>query len=67
MSQKGKAGKHLWKAQQATVGTDLADRITDQSVEQMRAWLDAGRIPLRVRISARLRGQHLRLPKDTHG
>jgi hypothetical protein len=65
MSRTGKAGKQAWKEQEGAFGKDLADRISAQSAEQMRAWEQAGRIPLRVRIVARLRGQHLKLPGDT--
>ena len=65
MSRKGKAGKQAWKEQEGVFGKDLADRISAQSADQMRAWEKAGRIPLRVRISARLAGQHINLPGDT--
>jgi hypothetical protein len=65
MSRKGEAGKQAWKEQEGAFGKDLADRISAQSADQMRAWAQAGRIPLRVRIVARLRGQRIKFPGDT--
>jgi hypothetical protein len=64
MSQKGKAGKQAWKEQEGVFGNNLADRISAQSADQMRAWERAGRIPLRFRIVTRLRGQRIKLPGD---
>jgi hypothetical protein len=63
MSAKGKAGKAAWAERAARYPQDLTAEIVAQSEERMEAWAARGRIPMRVRIMARLSGRPLRLPR----
>ncbi len=62
MSEKSTSGKAAWMARAATYDDDLTTRITDNSKARMSAWTARGRIPVRVRIMARLAGHPVRLP-----
>jgi hypothetical protein len=62
MSEKSKAGKAAWSARAATYPEELADQITKDSKARMAAWTAQERIPLRVRLMARLAGRPVRLP-----
>ena len=67
MSKKSTAGKEVWATRAATYGEDLADEIAKRSTASMNAWTARGRIPLRVRLLARLSGRPVRLPADQTG
>lgn len=60
MSAKGRAAKAAWAARAGIYNRDLTDRIADDAKARMDAWEANGRIPLRVRITARLAGRPLR-------
>jgi hypothetical protein len=62
MSAKSRAGKATWAARAVTYRQDLTDRIAADATARTDAWNVAGRIPVRVRIMARLAGRPLRLP-----
>ena len=62
MSEKSKAGKAAWAARAGTYQQDLADKIATSSKVRMDAWTARDRIPLRVRVMARLSAHPLRLP-----
>lgn len=62
MSAKSRAGKVAWSARAATYRKDLISRIADDSKAGMDAWTTSERIPIRVRIMARLAGRPLHLP-----
>ncbi|MFT4288965.1 hypothetical protein [Nocardioides sp.] len=64
MSKKGRAGKAEWEAKVPTYRQELAEGIQRDAAARMAAWTAAGRIPLRVRIMSRLRGQPVHLPED---
>lgn len=64
MSARGKAGKAAWKARAATYHKELAKQITEDSNARMNEWTARGRVPVRVRIMARLTGRCIRLPRD---
>ena len=66
MSDKSRAGKAAWAARAATYGEDLTHQISDRvvagSAARMDAWIAHGRIPMRVRIMARVAGRPLPAP-----
>jgi len=61
MSAKSRAGKAAWAARATTYRQDLTDRIAADATARTDAWSVAGRVPIRVRIMARLAGRPLRL------
>jgi hypothetical protein len=65
MSAKSRAGKEAWAARGTTYQQDFASQITDRITKDaqtcMEGWQASGRIPLRVRIMARLAGRRLAL------
>ncbi len=66
MSRRSVEGKRIWRERGDKLAAEITDRITDQitaeSRQQMHSWAAAGRIPLWVRIKARLRGRRIDLP-----
>ena len=67
MSAKGRAGKEAWVARAATFDRDLTDQIMADATVRMGSWEAKGRIPLRVRVIARLAGRPVRLPERQAG
>jgi hypothetical protein len=62
MSAKSQAGKAAWAARATTYRQDLTDRIAEDSKIRMDEWTARGRIPIRVRIMARLARRPVHLP-----
>jgi hypothetical protein len=62
MSEKSRAGKAVWATRAATYPEDLANQIAADSKARMGTWSERGRIPIRVRLMARLTGRPVRLP-----
>lgn len=62
MSAKSAAGKATWTARAVTYRQDLTDGIAADATARVDSWTAAGRIPMGVRIMARLAGRPLRLP-----
>jgi hypothetical protein len=62
MTTKSRAGKATWAARAVTYRQDLTDRIAADATARTKVWSVAGRIPVRVRIMARLAGRPVRLP-----
>jgi hypothetical protein len=62
VSEKSNAGKAAWAARASTYQQDLADEIATSSKVRMDAWTARDRIPMRVRVMARLSARPLHLP-----
>ncbi len=62
MSIESRNGKAVWAARAATYGDELTDQITADAQRRMESWTARGRIPLHVRIMARLAGRPLPTP-----
>ena len=61
MSRKSEAGKAAWTARAAGYEDDLVEQIVADSRADVEAWAARGRIPLRVRLMARVARRPLRL------
>jgi hypothetical protein len=65
MSAKSKVGKAECAERAARFRSELEEQIARDAADRMSRWAAAGRIPLHVRITARLAGRPVRL-NDEH-
>ncbi|MGH2719619.1 MAG: hypothetical protein ACRDJU_13735 [Actinomycetota bacterium] len=56
MSAKSEAGKREWEQRRGSYGAELRAQIEQAAAERKQAWADLGRVPVFIRLKARLRG-----------
>ena len=62
MTSKARQGQTEWRARTGGYRAELGEQIRADADGRMERWAARGRVPFRVRLFARLRGQPVKLP-----